>query len=642
MTRTCKIAGSTRTARCGLAVAVALVAVAAAVGLDGDTARAQAPRPDVAERVLSVSAESGAVRETATEPAPHWSLDEGVLLPDDWDALAYQMTPVDARRYARIFEMQGRGDWAAADREIARLSDRRLMGHVTAQRLLHPTDYRASWAELRDWLDRYADLPVADQVHRLAVRRQPRGERPPRAPVGTTGLAGGNLESYDNNRPLDVSPRGRGERPSGQVERVADLLRTGDALGAFALFDLVGDDVDPRAKDAVQVELAAALFYAGQHRDALRLAGEVAGRAGASLPLSHWIAGLASWRLNQIDRAGRHFEAMARVPGVSAWDLSGAAFWAARAHMRAGRGHQVSPWLERAAAYPRTFYGLVARRLLGLDIAFRWDVPTITAAHLKVLSATPAGERAIGLLQAGQRELAEAELRRIHPQGETLLEEALLTIAVQAKLPSLALQVGNALSAPEGSTWDAALYPVPPWDPSEGFAVDRALVYALMRQESRFDPRARSPVGASGLMQLMPATAGAMAGQPMRGAQSEQLFDPTVNVTLGQRYITHLLQQPEIGNNLLVMLAAYNAGPNAIARWRKQMQAEHDPLLFIETIPARETRGFLERVLANHWIYRLRLGRDVPALDAIAAGQWPIYLPETEDAVEMADTDGAH
>lgn len=642
MIRTCKTAGSSRSARRGVAVGFAFAATAAAFAYDGDAARAQAPRPDVAERVLSVSAASGAEREIVVEPAPHWSLDEGVLLPDDWDALAWQMPAVDARRYARIFEMQARGDWTAADREIARLTDRRLMGHVTAQRLLHPTEYRANWSELRGWLDQYADLPVADQVHRLALRRQPRGERPPKAPVGMTGLVGGNLESYDNNRPLDVSPRGRGERPSGQVERIADLLRTGDALGAFALFDLVGDEVDPRAKDLVQVDVAAALFYAGQHQQAQRLAAEVAGRAGASPPLAHWIAGLSAWRLNQTDRAGRHFEAMARAPGVSAWDVSGAAFWAARAHMRAGRGHQVAPWLERAAAYPRTFYGLIARRLLGLDIAFRWDVPTLTASHLRVLAATPAGERAIGLLQAGQRELAEAELRRIHPQGETLLEEALLTIAVRAKLPSLALQVGNALSAPEGATWDAALYPVPPWDPSEGFAVDRALVYALMRQESRFDPRARSPMGAAGLMQLMPATAGAMAGVPMRGAQSEQLLDPTVNVTLGQRYITHLLQQPEIGTNLLVLLASYNAGPTAVARWRRQMQAEHDPLLFIETIPARETRGFLERVLANHWIYRLRLGRDVPALDAIAAGQWPLYLPETDDTVEVADTDGAH
>jgi soluble lytic murein transglycosylase-like protein len=404
----------------------------------------------------------------------------------------------------------------------------------------------------------------------------------------------------------------------------------------------LGDDVDPRARETVQVDVAAALFYAGQHQQALRLAGEIAGRSGASLSLAHWISGLAAWRLNQIDRAGRHFEAMSRAQGVSAWDVSGAAFWAARAHMRAGRGHQVAPWLERAAAYPRTFYGLIARRLLGLDIAFRWDVPSLNATHLRALAATPGGERAIGLLQAGQRELAEAELRRIHPQGQTLLEEALLTIAVQAKLPALAMRVGNALAATEGSTWDAALYPVPPWDPSEGFAVDRALVYALMRQESRFDPRARSPAGASGLMQLMPATAGAMAGAPIRSGQMDQLLDPTFNVTLGQRYIVHLMQQPEIGANLLMVLASYNAGPTAVARWRKAMQAEHDPLMFIESLPARETRGFLERVLANFWIYRLRLGRDVPTLDAIAAGQWPLYLPETGDTVEVADTDGAH
>ena len=136
MTRTCKTAGSSRSARWGVAVGFAFAATAVAFAHDGDTARGQSPRPDVAERALSVSAESGAEREIVVEPATHWSLDEGVLLPDDWDALAWQMPAVDARRYARIFEMQARGDWTAADREIARLTDRRLMGHVTAQRLL--------------------------------------------------------------------------------------------------------------------------------------------------------------------------------------------------------------------------------------------------------------------------------------------------------------------------------------------------------------------------------------------------------------------------------------------------------------------------------------------------------------------------
>jgi len=612
--------------------------------------RAQADQPGpAAPATVQVAAVTQPQPSATAKPAPEalrpWSLTDPVLLTDEVQAQDHQMPPADARRYRRVFELQAEADWDRADREIARIQDQRLMGHVLHQRLMHPS-YRAGFPELRAWLDRYADHPNADQVYRLAVRRQPRGERPPKAPAETGGLGGGNLESYDNQRPLDVKPRTRAERSAAGtalLEQVDRLLKAGELEEAVALLDGDGaaQELDPKTLDMARADVAAELFYAGHPREALRVAAEVAGRTGASIPLANWIAGLSAWRTGQIDRSARFFEAVVRGSGVSAWDVSAGAFWAARAHTRAGRPHEVSKWLARAAEYPRTFYGLIASRLLGIDAEFKWEVPELTAAHLAKLDAMPAGRRAIGLLQAGQRELAEAELRRINPQGEPLLEQSLLAISVRAQMPMLALRLGNAITTPEGSTWDAALYPVPPWTPPEGFAIDKALVFALMRQESRFDPRARSHAGASGLMQLMPATAGALQGQSpaqRANAPGEHLFEPGLNVSLGQRYLAQLAAHPEIGNNLLAMLAAYNAGPGNLSRWRKTMRAESDPLLFIETLPARETRTFVERVLANFWIYRLRLGQETPTLDALAAGQWPQFMPA--EAPEMASYGG--
>jgi soluble lytic murein transglycosylase-like protein len=75
-----------------------------------------------------------------------------------------------------------------------------------------------------------------------------------------------------------------------------------------------------------------------------------------------------------------------------------------------------------------------------------------------------------------------------------------------------------------------------------------------------------------------------------------------------------------------MMAAAYNGGPGNLAKWRRRiLKLTSDPLLFIESMPSRETRDFVERVLSNFWIYRDRFGQKVPTLDAIAAGKTPIY-----------------
>ena len=81
-----------------------------------------------------------------------------------------------------------------------------------------------------------------------------------------------------------------------------------------------------------------------------------------------------------------------------------------------------------------------------------------------------------------------------------------------------------------------------------------------------------------------------------------------------------------IGNNLFFMLAAYNAGPGNLMNWLDEMDFNGDPLLFIESIPRRETRQYVERVMASLWIYRQRLGQADPSLAEVADGDWPSYV----------------
>ena len=125
-------------------------------------------------------------------------------------------------------------------------------------------------------------------------------------------------------------------------------------------------------------------------------------------------------------------------------------------------------------------------------------------------------------------------------------------------------------------------------------------------------------------MQLMPATARFIASSD-EVPDSAALLEPGLNLALGQRYLNRLLADPGVGGNLFYLAVAYNGGPGNLAAWREKARADTDPLLFIEAVPSRETRRFIERIMANLWIYRLRLNQDTPSLDAVAAGQWPVY-----------------
>ncbi len=94
---------------------------------------------------------------------------------------------------------------------------------------------------------------------------------------------------------------------------------------------------------------------------------------------------------------------------------------------------------------------------------------------------------------------------------------------------------------------------------------------------------------------------------------------------LGQAYLDQILQLPGIDGNLMLVAAAYNAGPGRVKAWREALQLDDDPLLFLESIPLPETRIYVKKVLTNLWNYRARLGQPRPSLKALTGNHWPLY-----------------
>ncbi len=252
------------------------------------------------------------------------------------------------------------------------------------------------------------------------------------------------------------------------------------------------------------------------------------------------------------------------------------------------------------------------------------DHALLGEADLDAIAALPGGRRAFALLQVGEPDRARAEFRLLWPQVEADpgLRRALLLTLSAAALPDLAAQFATLLP---GSPPPAAAR-LPALAPRGGFTIDRAMVYGLARVESNFDPAAVSGAGAHGLMQIMPLTAGFIAGEPARYTGREaRLHDPALNLQLGQKYVRYLAGSGPIHGDLLRLLAAYNAGPASTARW--PVNDHGDPLLFIETIPLDETRRFVQSVLAYTWIYAARMKLPSPTRAALAAGNWPQLDP---------------
>ena len=594
------------------------------------TAAPAAKRPDVVA-LLTFGAMGPAKAETPAFPRPGRKPARISNAP---------LPTTDAALYKTIFDLQNAGEWSKADKLLPQLTEDHLRGHVLYQRYMHPS-YKSGFGELQAWLEKYADLPGADRIYRLAeARRTGYDSARLRRPATYKPAAAGTLALLDDSSATYSAAHKRTKAQQSEIKALFRTVRADIARGepGKALRHLesapAAQYMDEVETDQLRALVAGGYLNNGKIKKAYELAAAAAKRSGTNVPMAGWTAGLAAWRLEKYKDAAPMFELVATSPFTSGWMSAGGAYWASRAHMRSGKTREVSQWLRLAAAQPRTFYGLIATRALGWDFDFNWNMPAPTRDQLALLSEHPGARRAMALVAAGQHHLAEDELRRINPARDPALRDALLAYAHHEKLPAVAMRLAESTMAPGGALYDAALYPLVPWQPDGGYEIDRALIHAIMRQESRFDPNAQSASGATGLMQLMPATARYVAGNAkLKGKDGTySLRDPETNLTIGQRYVADLLEQKPVESDLFALAIAYNAGPGNLRKWKKNFaEMENDPLLFVESIPVGETRAFVERVLANYWIYALRMDQPTPSLDSVAAGDYARYVSLDKD-----------
>ncbi len=525
------------------------------------------------------------------------------------------LSPDDVKLYGEIFAAQKTGQFAKADKLLGKLQDDVLVGYVLQDRYLG-AHYRTKFPELKSWLESYGDLAGADEIYKLAVKRAPKKTSVP-APLRAhwRGSAGDGLpfENMSLQSPAAVRIAEqlrslvRDDRPEAAHAAVKRLAQTRSGLSQADL-------------DRLTAYVATAYLGTVKDEAALALAEEVIARGGVAAIQCHWTAGLAAYRLGQFENAASHFEAVVYASKARR-TYAAAAFWAAKSWTRSGKPDRVLTLYERAAAESDTFYGLLAKRVLGNDMKAEFSEPALDTIAFSNLMQDKAAHRAVALWQIGRSDNVQPELSRAFGQISPDLDAAFAALARNLGAPAMELRAAET-AAP--SIRLTSLYPVPPYEPKGGYAMDPAFVLAIARQESRFEPSALSKAGARGIMQIMPQTAVIIAHDAtLAGRNIARLNDPTYSMTLAQNYLRDLVVRQN--GNLFSVAAAYNAGEGNLAKWQGLRDRDADPLLFIETIPLSETRDYVKRVMTNLWMYRLRLGQPTAGLDDAAAGGWPTY-----------------
>lgn len=471
------------------------------------------------------------------------------------------LTARDRQLYRDIFVAQSKGDWATANNLCAKLTSKKLMGHVLAQRYLH-SQYNSQPEQLQAWMQEYADHPQAERIHALALKKAP-------------------------------SLRSKMLQPE-----------TGRKLQGY------GDDSG----------LAA---WKRNSRHA-----------------SRWDQGIDAWRNKQYTKAAIIFSDLAQQNRLHRWKKSASAFWAHRAYSELGKHNKAVNYLRKAAAQPRTFYGVLARQKLGLSLGLDKAPAALSDSDVLELMGDKPLRRIIALSRIGAGELAETEIRQMFFSASKTEQKRLLTIANELNLASVQIAMARYM-ANRTEQLDFARYPVPAWKPHTGFSVDPALIYAMARQESGFRSKAVSHAGALGVMQLMPKTVSIMQKRAKRDIQDmpvsvSNAAEPATNMTLGQHYIEHLLDIPMVENNMFYLLTAYNAGPGRLQTWKRTIGHKQDPLLFLESIPFGETRSYVMQVMTNYWIYSELMGQPTNSHQALLKNQWPNYEPPAK-AIVVAD-----
>ena len=537
------------------------------------------------------------------------------------------LSDADASLYTQIFLLQSEEEITAAQKLEQQLTDPLLMNEVLYQRYISDT-YRTRGKEIAAWMEKYYDMPGAERMVKLAKIKQATVRKAyiPRTISGGASIETAQSETWTAKKYTGAT--------NTKINKFKRAIRSGSTKNARQILE------DPSFKSKLTESdygrLAGRLsfiYYTNGEFELAKKWGFVASDAKSEYGL--WAMGLLYFKEEKFEESEKYFSAILDLEQINNARKTEAAFWAGRAAEASGNRTDAKTYWKIASAHPMAFYGALASVMLGHTPKYEFFEQDYTDEDVDTLRETKYGKKALALLQIGQKDRAELYLkymitsnvsdRTLHTINSVATAYGLPRVSIQA---SSLIQDRGILEIDDNIIYSAQ-YPLPDWEPMGGWSIDRALLLAITKQESGFRANAKSGAGANGLMQIMPSTAKKVARENKVNISEIDMSKPEHNMFLGQQYIVDLLAHQNINNNIIKMLAAYNAGMGTLVEFEKNFDT-YDPLLYIESFPTYETRSYIKRVMSNMWLYRARLDQPLTTMKELAKGEWPLYNSEDE------------
>ncbi len=349
----------------------------------------------------------------------------------------------------------------------------------------------------------------------------------------------------------------------------------------------------------------------GKYKKAYALSRAHVQKEGFSYAQAEWLTGWLALRfMSKPTEAYERFTALyqrVKTPVSKAR----ASYWAGRAAQGMRQENLAQRWYVKSAEFQNAFYGQLAAAEISKKSGISSnDLPKLSKSDRRNFSKNELVQMSVLFKKAGMDKMSEAFIYSFLSAEETP-KSYRFAAELSAQRGDFYSSVRIAKRATrKGLFLTKQSYPTITKHLSDIDTVEWALVHALIRQESMFDYKAKSPVGARGLMQIMPATARETAGKLDTSYKREWLTSkPKYNIKLGSAYMGGLLKRYD--GNYALSIAAYNAGPGRVNSWLKSYgdprNGDVDIIDWIELIPIYETRNYVQRVLENTYIYRLRL-----------------------------------
>jgi len=538
------------------------------------------------------------------------------------------LSSVDESLYKQIFDLQDKEKVVAAQKLEHQITDPILMNEVLYQRYTYK-QYHTRGAEVKEWMDKYYDMPGATRMEKLAKRKQA-SVRSPKIPAMITGRA----SSIDVAQSDGLSTK----TYSGATEKTVNKFKKAIRGGHTKIARLILEDKAFKGKitSTDYGRLAGRLsysYYTDGEYELARKWGSVGAETESEYGL--WTLGLLSFKQEKYGESRDYFARILKIDKISTIRKVETAFWAGRAADLNEDKEEAREFWKIAAEYPMAFYGALAATMLGDVPEYEFFEQELTSEDIDALRTDRYGKAALALLQIKRKDRAAEYLKyMITSKISDKNLHAVNSVATAYGLPRVAILASGVIKDRgileiDDDVIYSAQYPLPDWEPMGGWSIDRALLLAITKQESGFRSDVTSKAGANGLMQIMPGTARMVARANKVNMSDLDITNPEHNMFLGQQFIVDLLMHPNINNNIIKMLVAYNAGMGNLIKFQKSFSTD-DPLLFIESFPIYETRSYIKRVMANLWLYRARLNQPLTTLKVLADSGWPLYNSEDE------------